>query len=142
MTDVLRALKHPESQTVEKVSGRQQAGNWAELEASLFWKEQKDASELNFSSLSRHSQRGRSQKLSLQAFENQVSLPLMSMAEILCAVACMLSSWGGTLWHGEGASPFRKAETSLSWGMPSSPYPHSCSSCCRLSRNCLQARLG
>lgn len=41
MTDVLRALKHPERQTVEKVSGRQQAGNWAELETSLFWKEEK-----------------------------------------------------------------------------------------------------
>lgn len=42
MTDVLRALKHPESQAVEKVPGRQQAGNWAELETSLFWKEQKN----------------------------------------------------------------------------------------------------
>lgn len=41
VADVLRALEHPESQTVEEVSGRQQAGNRAELETGLLWVEQK-----------------------------------------------------------------------------------------------------
>lgn len=37
VADVLRALEHPESQTVEEVSGGQQAGNRAELETRLLW---------------------------------------------------------------------------------------------------------
>lgn len=41
VADVLRALKHPEGQAVEEVPGRQQARNWAELETSLLWKEQR-----------------------------------------------------------------------------------------------------
>lgn len=44
MADVLRALEHPEGQAVEEVPGRQQARNWAELETSLLWKEQRHAS--------------------------------------------------------------------------------------------------
>lgn len=41
VTDVLCALKHPEGQTAEEVSGRQQAGDWTQLETSSLWNEQK-----------------------------------------------------------------------------------------------------
>lgn len=46
------------------------------------------------------------------------------------------------LFSPETSSPLRKADTSRSWGMRSSPYPQSFSSCCRASKNCLQARWG
>lgn len=38
MADILRALEYPESQAVEEVSGRQEAGDRAELEAGLLWR--------------------------------------------------------------------------------------------------------
>lgn len=41
VTDVLRALKHPEGQTAQEVSGRQQPGNWAQLETSSLWERHK-----------------------------------------------------------------------------------------------------
>lgn len=39
VADVLRALEHPEGQAAEEVSGRQQAGNWAQLETSSLCRE-------------------------------------------------------------------------------------------------------
>lgn len=117
MADVLRALKHPESQTVEKVPGRQQAGNWAELEASLFWKEQKHTSV-------------RAQALGVHGVFSQPPEKTWLQPEVVFAEAGesvthfhSFNSGCGVHAQQQGrnvvgwrvrASPFRKAETSLS----------------------------
>lgn len=44
VTDVLGALEHPEGQTAEEASGRQQAGDWTQLETSSLWNEQRNYS--------------------------------------------------------------------------------------------------